>query len=60
MGRDRWRQPGRKDSPVHASSFPGPARFKAPSHTPLRRCKCMLWLQTEQVWPPQGEDGLLE
>lgn len=29
-GRDRWRQPRRKDSSIHPYCFPGPARCKAP------------------------------
>lgn len=29
-GRDRWRQPGRKDSSIRPYYFPPPAMFKAP------------------------------
>ena len=59
-GRADGESPEGKTALCTPAAFPGQPGSKLLSHTPLCCYKCMLWLQTEQVWPPQGEDGLLE
>lgn len=56
--RDRWKQPGRKDSSVRPHSLPGPARFKAPqSHLAMSLQMHIVATDREWVWPLPGEDG---